>query len=57
MNRSKFIAVIAGFISILICIVYLLLITVLDFRTSFNDFLTNNSQNEVVISFLINFYH
>ncbi len=57
MNRSKIIAVITGFISILICIIYLLLITVLDFRTSFNNFLTNNANNEEVISFLINFYH
>ena len=43
-NRPKFIAVITGFISILICILYLLLITVFDFRTFLNDQLTSHSE-------------
>ena len=41
MNRPKYIAVITGFISILICLTYLILITVLDFRNLINLYLTN----------------
>ena len=40
-RRSKFIALITGFISIAICIAYLLLITVFDFRAFLNDQLSN----------------
>tara|TARA_A100001035_G_scaffold4478_1_gene3358 strand:+ start:237 stop:374 length:138 start_codon:yes stop_codon:yes gene_type:complete len=40
-DRSKFIAILTGFISIAICIVYLLLITIFDFRTYLNDQLSN----------------
>ena len=40
-DRSKFIAILTGFISIAICIAYLLLITVFDFRTYLNDQLSN----------------
>ena len=40
-GRSKIIAIITGFISIVICIVYLLLITIFDFRTYLNDQLSN----------------
>jgi len=40
-RRSKFIALITGFISITICIAYLLLITVFDFRAFLNDQLSN----------------
>jgi hypothetical protein len=36
-GRSKIIAIITGFISISICIAYLLLITIFDFRTYLND--------------------
>jgi len=36
-NRSRLIAITTGFISILICIIYLLLITVFDFRSFLND--------------------
>ncbi len=36
-GRSKIIAIITGFISITICIAYLLLITIFDFRTYLND--------------------
>jgi len=40
-GRPKIIAIITGFISITICVVYLLLITFLDFRNYLNDQLSN----------------
>ena len=40
-DKSKIIAIFTGFISITICITYLLLITILDFRTYLNDQLSN----------------
>ena len=40
-GRSKIIAIITGFISIVICIVYLLLITIFDFRIFLNEQLSN----------------
>ena len=52
-SRSKLIAVITGFISILICILYLLLITVFDFRSFLNDQITSHSVNMAVIFFEI----
>ena len=48
-SRSKLIAIITGFISILICILYLLLITVFDFRSFLNDKLTSHSANMAAI--------
>ena len=48
MSRSKIIAIITGFISILICIVYLLLITIFDFRSVLNDHITNLSENMAI---------
>jgi len=39
--RPKIIAIITGFISIVICVAYLLLITVFDFRAYLNDQLSN----------------
>ena len=48
-NRSKLVAIITGFISILICILYLLLITVFDFRSFLNDQITILSQNMAVV--------
>ena len=50
-GRSKLIAIITGFISILICIVYLLLITVLDFRYFLNEEITSLSENMAVVFF------
>ncbi len=41
MGRPKLIAIVTGFISIAICIAYLLLITIFDFRTYINDQLSN----------------
>jgi len=40
-KRSKIIAIITGFISIIICLAYLILITVFDFRTFLNEQLSN----------------
>ena len=54
MNRSKFIAKLTGFISITICIIYLLLITVFDFRGSFNEYLSNLSMIVAVIFLKLN---
>ena len=48
-NRSKLIAIITGFISILICIIYLLLITVFDFRSLLNDQITSHNVNLAAI--------
>tara|TARA_B100000609_G_C16862754_1_gene256021 strand:- start:207 stop:344 length:138 start_codon:yes stop_codon:yes gene_type:complete len=39
--RPKIIAIVTGFISIAICIAYLLLITIFDFRTFINNQLSN----------------
>ena len=40
-GRPKFVALVTGFISITICIAYLLLITIFDFRTYLSDQLSN----------------
>ena len=40
-GRPKFIAIVTGFISIAICIAYLILITLFDFRSYLNDQLSN----------------
>ena len=61
-NRSKIVAIITGCISILICIGYLLLITVFDFRTFLNEKIINLSENmavtflEIHNLFLVLFY-
>ena len=52
-SRSKLIAIITGFISILICILYLLLITVFEFRSFLNNQITSHSANMAVIFFEI----
>ena len=52
-SRSKLIADITGFISILICILYLLLITVFDFRSFLNNQITSHSPNMAAIFFEI----
>ena len=52
-GRSKIVAIITGFISILICILYLLLITVFDFRSFLNDQITSHSANMAAIFFEI----
>ena len=56
MNRPKLIAKITGFISIIICIVYLLFISVFDFRSNLNNYLINQTENMgVIVSCLKNF--
>ena len=56
MNRPKFIAKITGFISIFICIIYLLFISVFDFRSNLNNYLINQSENMgVIVSSLMNY--
>ena len=52
-SRSKLIAITTGFISILICVLYLLLITVFDFRSYLNDQITSHSLNMAAIFFAI----
>lgn len=56
-SKSKFVAIITGFISILICILYLLLITVFDFRSFLNDQITNLSENMVAVLIDIDHSH
>ena len=48
-GRSKLIAIITGFISILICILYLLLITVFDFRSFLNDHISIHSEKMAAV--------
>ncbi len=52
-SRSKLIAILTGFISILICILYLILITVFDFRSFLNNQITSHSANMAAILFEI----
>lgn len=52
-TKSKLIAIITGFISIFICILYLLFITVFDFRSFLNDQIINRSENLAAIFFEI----
>ena len=56
MNRPKLIAKITGFISIVICVIYLLFISVFDFRSNLNNYLINQSENMgVIVSCLRNY--
>ena len=56
MNRPKFVAKITGFISIVICIIYLLFISIFDFRSNLNNYLINQSENMgAIVSFLRNY--
>ena len=50
-NKSKLVAIITGFISITICILYLLLITVFDFRSLLNEHITILSENMAEVFF------
>ena len=50
-SRSKLVAIITGFISVIICILYLLLITVFDFRSFLNDKITTLSENMAAVLF------
>ncbi len=56
MNRPKLVAKITGFISIIICLIYLLFISVFDFRSNLNNYLINQTENMgVIVSCLKNF--
>ena len=57
MSRSKIVAIITGFISVLICILYLLLITVFDFRSFLNDHITNLSENMAIVLVEMDHHH
>ena len=56
MNRPKLVAKITGFISIIICLIYLLFISVFDFRSNLNNYLINQTENMgVIVSCLRNY--
>ena len=56
MNRPKLIAKVTGLISIVICIIYLLFISVFDFRSNLNNYLINQAENMgVIVSCLRNY--
>ena len=48
-NKSKLVAIISGMISLIICILYLLFITVFDFRSYLNEHITSLSDNMAVV--------
>ena len=48
-SRSKIVAILTGFISVLICILYLLLITIFDFRSFLNEHIVNLSENMAIV--------
>ena len=50
MNRPKLVARITGLISIIICLMYLLFISVFDFRSNLNNYLINQTENMGVIA-------
>ena len=54
-SKSKLVAIIAGFISVTICILYLLLITVFDFRSLLNEQLISLSENMAEVFFEIDY--
>ena len=47
--KSKLVAIITGFISVSICIIYLILTTVFDFRSFLNEKITSLSENKEVV--------
>ena len=56
MNRPKLIAIVTGIISIVICIIYLLFISVFDFRSNLNNYLINQSDDMgAIVSYLMNY--
>jgi len=55
-NKSKIVAIITGFISIAICLFYLILVVLLDSRSFVDDYLVNTFKNmEVISCFLRNY--
>ena len=55
-SKSKLVAIITGLISITICILYLMLITVFDFRSFLNEKIISLSENMVTIFYEIDFF-
>ena len=56
MNRPKLLAKITGFISIVICIIYLIFISIFDFRSNINNYLINQTENMGAIAFCLRNY-
>ena len=57
LNKSKLVALITGFISISICILYLLLITVFDFRSFLNEHISILSENISAVYAVYDYLH
>ena len=55
-SRAKIVAILTGFISVLICILYLLLITIFDFRSFLNEHIVNLSENMAIVWLEIDYY-
>ena len=56
MSRSKIVAILTGFISVLICILYLLLITIFDFRSFINEYIVSLSENMAKVLLEIDYH-
>ena len=56
MSRSKIVAILTGFFSALICILYLLFITIFDFRTFLNEHIVNLSENMGIVLLEIDYH-
>ena len=57
LNKSKVVAIITGLISVTICILYLLLITVFDFRAFLNEHITILSENISAVYVENDYFH
>ncbi len=55
-SRSKLVAIVTGCISVVICILYLLLITVFDFRSFLNEHIINLSEDMAIILVEIDYH-
>ena len=55
-SKSKIVAIVTGFISITICILYLLLITVFDFRSFLNEKIISFSENMAAVFYLLDYF-
>ncbi len=56
MSRPKLIAKITGVISIIICLFYLLFISVFDFRSDLNNYLINQTESMGAIFYCLRNY-
>ena len=56
MSKSKIVAILTGFISVLICVLYLLLITIFDFRSFLNEHIVNLSENMAIVFLEIDYH-